>query len=235
MTISYHPKYKQEAIELKEFLKKEDINLDINWVIGGDGSLFTYLDLEKPNFLISPENSVGHYASARLKNYKKRILEYTKNPESFNELYETIKVTINGDELTEKALNDVLITEGLHRLSKYTINNEQSMNSGILIYTPQGWHGYAKNLKAKQYPTSLGLTIIAPVKGVENTSFKELIIKINKRNRKTNFKLYIDCKDIQPYDNSCSDKEKVYHKPHKLELGDKIKISKGKEIIIVQI
>jgi len=241
MNISYHPSLKRVAEELREFLEEQKITLDINWIIGGDGSLFTYLDLEKPNFLISSSNSVGFYAGARVSDYKQKILDYVANPQQ--EEYNTIRIIINGRELPERALNDILITEGLHRLSKTELINKLSetivyktieVNSGLLIYTPHGWNAFAKNIGAEQHEP-LGVMGIAINKGTKKSrQASDLEIRISKRNRETEFKLFIDCKDIKPYDPSCTDRERVWHMPYKLKQGDVVKLSLGKPVKIIK-
>lgn len=235
MNISYHPKFKKKAIELKEFLKKNKIKQEINYIIGGDGSLFTYLSYDKPNFLISPKTSVGYYSSANFNDYQDKIRDYLTNKK--HKEFLTIQVTINGQK-TENALNDVLITEGLHKYSKIIINGNEEYNSGILIYTQHGFSGYAYKLGAKKYESNeLGLIAFCPS---DNSQLKnsikidKLTIKIIKRTQSQSFNLYIDCKDIKPFDKKCTDRKKIYYKPYKLKPGDTIEITKGKPITIIK-
>ncbi|MFA5303027.1 MAG: hypothetical protein WC393_00630 [Candidatus Nanoarchaeia archaeon] len=242
MTISFQPDYRPQARELKRFLKKNNLTQDINYIIGGDGALLIYASKIKPNVLISPDSSVGYYAFTRLGNHHEAILEYLDNPSKFNIEYPTIESKINGIKLDDFAINDVLITEGLQYLSKIsmTIGDTESFesNSGLLVYTHDGWSGFAKNLEAKKYGLNeLGLTSIAPSKG-ELSKIKslaltdELSIKILPRNRKTKFAMYVDCKDVKPYKHFCTDIKKVYIKPYKIKQNDEITIMKGKPIII---
>jgi len=239
MNISYHPMLKREARELKKFVKENEINLDINIILGGDGSLFTYLSTDKPNFLISSPKSVGYYAGARLNNYKRVLLKYAENPEVMHKKMTSISVKINDKTLPEQALNDVLITEGLHRLLRVKVNGSVEKNSGLLFYTHHGWHGYAVNLDAKHYNEGeLGLIAIAPTKGglykKKGVKAGTTTIRVLKRKREQKLKLYIDCKDVKPYDPSCSDRKKIYHKPYQLKPGDEVTISKGKPITIIK-
>jgi len=129
----------------------------------------------------------------------------------------------------------------LHRLSRVKIDGNTELNSGILAYTHHGWHGYAKYLDAKHYnPEEIGLIAIAPAKGELHKKKgvrigSQVKIRILKRNREQEFRLYIDCKDIKPYDPSCSDRKKVYHAPYPLKPGDEITISKGRPVTIIYI
>ena len=69
--ISYHPKLKNNAVEIEEFLDSLGLN-DLNVMVGGDGTLLAYFDKEKINVLISSSTSAGYYCTARLNNYKEK-------------------------------------------------------------------------------------------------------------------------------------------------------------------
>jgi NAD kinase len=210
MNVSFHPSWRKEARELKRFLKKNKITLNVNYVIGGDGSLFAYLSTTQPNLLISPLTCKGYYSFARINNYKKRLLLYAKNPEKHHKEFSTIKVSINVKELRDTALNEVLVTEGLQHVFKSLVNGKKELNSGIMVYTHHGWSGYAKNLGAKQFK-GVGITAVAPLRGLlkrTGSILKDKIsIKILARHEPT---LFFDCKDIKPYDKACTDRGRVY-------------------------
>ncbi|MFA5333607.1 MAG: hypothetical protein WC376_03870 [Candidatus Nanoarchaeia archaeon] len=245
MNISFQPDYRLEARELKRFLKKNNLTQDVNYIIGGDGALLIYASKTQPNLLISPLSSVGYYAFTRLGNHHEDIIKYLNNPNKFNVNYPTIESKINGARLDDFAINDLLITEGLQYLSKtsITIKGAESFesNSGILVYTHDGWSGFAKNLNANNYGLNeLGLASIAPSKGElsKNKSLDltdELSIKLLPRNRKTKFVMYLDCKDVKPYKHFCTTRKKVNIKPYKLKQNDEITIRKGSPIIIATI
>ena len=223
-------------MELRQFLKENNIQLDLNYIVGGDGSLFTYASHDKPNFLISPKTSVGYYASSGFNNYKTKLLNY--NPKRDNKEFATIEVTINNKKLPDKAINDVLITEGLHKYSKMIIDGNEEFNSGVIFYTHHGFSGYAKKIGAQKYgPDDIGLIAFFPSENSQlNKSIKsnESTINLIKRQQKQSFNLYIDCKDIKPFNKSCTDCKKVYYKPYKLRPGDKIIITKGRPVIIIK-
>jgi len=241
MDISFHPLYKKEAKDLKNYLKKEKLDDDVNYVIGGDGTLLIYYSSDKPNFLISPKASKGYYCSARLENYEESLLKYYLSPKSFHKEYLTIDAFINGKKIKDSALNEVLITEGLNYASKYFVKSQNfeglEINSGLIVYTSQGWSGFAKNLGANQVKEEeIGLCSVAKIKGlITNEGVilnDELLVKILPRNRETKFFLYIDCKNIKPFNPFCSTKT-VRTKPYKLSLNDELLLKKGNLVTIV--
>jgi hypothetical protein len=242
MNISFHPYYKKQAKNLKKFLKNNNIKEDINYIIGGDGTFLIYASKTQPNFLISPNSSVGYYASTRLGNHNDAIIKYLKNPEIYNLEYPTIESKINGIKLNDFAINEILITEGLQYLSKTLMTKcgveSYENNSGIIIYTHEGWNGFAKQLNARNYKNQdFGITSVAPTKGkllqfYSRPLNNEVKFKILPRNRKTKFYIYVDCKNVKPYKHFCTNIKKVYKKPYKIKQNDEIIIKKGKPIII---
>lgn len=242
MNISFHPYYRKQARELGNFLKQNEITQNINYIIGGDGSLLIYASKTQPNLLISPKSSVGYYAFSRLGKHYEDIIKYSNNSNKFNLKIPTIESKINGVRLNDFAINDILITEGLEYLSKTSmiaggVESFES-NSGILFYTHKGWSGFAKNVGARNYGEfELGISAIVPNEGkllqyYSRPLTDEVSIKILPRNRKTKFVMYVDCKNIKPYNSFCTDRKKVYTKPYKLKQNDEITISKGSPITI---
>lgn len=236
MNISYNPNFKTKAQELRKFLKENKITHNINYIIGGDGSLFTYASHDQPNFLISPKTSVGYYATASFDNYQKKLLNYDAQRD--NKEFATIEVTINNKKLPDKAINDVLITEGLHKYSKMIINGNEELNSGIIFYTHHGWSGYAQKIGAQRYDQNeIGLiAFFPPKKSLLNKSIKSDTFTINivKRQQAQSFKLYIDCKDVNPFKKGCTDRKRIHYKPYKLKPASRITINKGKPVIIIK-
>jgi len=241
MDISFHPRLRKEAHDLEKFLKNNRLDDDINYVIGGDGTLLLYASAAKPNFLISPASSVGYYAFARLDNRYEAIYNYLNCPKRFNKEYLTISAEINGKKVKDSALNEVLITEGLNLTSKMRSSLDNfaglEINSGFIAYTYHGWSGFAKNLGIKNVEESkIGLASIAQSNGlIPNNGMvlpEKFSIQIVPRNRKTRFLMYLDCIDIKPYNPFCSSKKSVRTKPYVLRPDDEITLKKGTPIII---
>jgi hypothetical protein len=45
MNFSYHPKYEEIALKVKDFLVNESIDIDANFIAGGSGSLFMMISI----------------------------------------------------------------------------------------------------------------------------------------------------------------------------------------------
>ncbi len=154
MSFSYHPKYESIADEVREYLSSYD--LDVNFIVGGDGSFLVYSDFDMPNYLIySDRISKGFYgASCYEKSWKKDLEKFSENPENFVHEIDSIEVLINDDLLPDNALNEIVL--GKDYCFKAIVDGERVFDSGLVIYACDGWNGWARKYGAEQYD-SLGV------------------------------------------------------------------------------
>ncbi len=231
MNFSYHPKYEEIALKVKDFLVNESIDIDANFIVGGDGSLFVYADFNKPNFLISSHRlSKGYYSACFYEeNYKEKILKYASNQSIFERNFDTIEAIVNGNPLPERAINDIMI--GKDYFLKANIDSKKVYDTGLLIYTKNGCNAWASKFGGVVYENNLGWVLLD--ERIPHKIEDSLNIEILKHHDTF---LMIDGKGInlkRKYVHK-SDRENVYIAPWELKKKDNIIIKKGNPIIIVK-
>lgn len=232
MEFSYHPKFEKKALEIHEFASSLD--LDVNLVIGGDGSLLVYKSTSKPNILISPKTSKGYYASARFEDYKEFLTSYKDNP--VNKEYTVLNASINNTIINDSALNEIIIGSGIEQIlhCNIEINNQKRKVdcTALMLYTSSGWNGYAKNFNALRLknPVNMGVFGVAPmdksfpIKGVETN--KPVTVEVLNRHEMP--KLIVDCKNITDYRPCTTSIKNINYKPYSLYNNSIVKIEFGK-------
>lgn len=267
MNVSCHPSMSNYRIALKNYFL--DIDLDLNVIFGGDGSLFMYKSDDLPNLLISSCTSYGHFAGIKfnegatfnqnLERCIEAIEKYIVKPTQYHQEINSISVNINGETLIHRAIDEVIIDDGIHRLSKLNVNFNGEISTeystGLMIYTNQGWSGYAYQFNAiKVRENELGIVGMSPKRGrlerakkkskklfnrifrMNSNGYKlktPIGIEILKRERTTNFKLTLDGIDVEPYSPTCTTRQTVCSQPIHLHQGDIINIEIGGPVTLV--
>jgi hypothetical protein len=233
MEFSFHPKYLEIADEVMSFLD-ENVSRDnkTKFSVGGDGSLFAYVDLDAVNFLISSHKfSKGYYSACFFEdNYKEKILEYFKNPKKYEKEFQTIEVLVNGKPLAERAINEVMI--GKDYMFKAIVNKNIVNDTGLIVYTPDGCNAWAGKYGGKIYD-SLGWVLMDKRESLELKDSLEIeVLKYHE------LEVMIDGKghNLDLYYKHCStrDRDKIFTKPWSLNAGDLLTIKAGKPVKIVK-
>ncbi|MBN1923752.1 MAG: hypothetical protein JW791_03250 [Nanoarchaeota archaeon] len=232
MNFSYQPKYASIAEEVKDFIISNGLyNLDTNFIIGGDGSLFTYKSFNQPNMLICSEKfSKGHYASCWYEDdYQFFLLDYAKKPESFHIEIPTIELLINGEVVDERAINDLIL--GRDYNFKAGVNEEIVHTTGLLFYTFNGWSGWAKQYDALRFEDSGVVDLDTRISHSLEEPVEVNVLPFH------GFNIMFDGKgrNLEEDFNPCtSDREIVYTSPWSAEPGDNVIIRDGEPVILVQ-
>jgi len=233
MNFSYHPKYEAIAKDVWRFLNKTiGLSDQTNFIVGGDGSLFTYADFNAPNFLISSHKySRGYYSACFFEdNYKQAILDYLSNPKEYEKGFQTVEVIVNGTSLPERAINEIRIERD--GSFKAMLNCSRVSDTGLLVYTPSGCSAWAGKYGGAAYD-SLGWVLMDERQPHElNSSLEIKVLKYHK------MEILVDGKgrNLDEYYNHASSKkrEQVYTKPWILNENDSVIIRPGKQVRIVK-
>lgn len=151
-------------------------SIDLAILIGGDGTLFGNQSfLECPILGINPGNSVGFYMTAGPRDFEdkvRKVLLGKEGKDFFIQNLMRLETKINGRKIPYMGMNDVLVSPIYVRRildSELRVKGRKSIerNSGILIYTPGGSHGYAKSAGAKPIKDQkrFGVVGVAPYSG----------------------------------------------------------------------
>jgi hypothetical protein len=233
MDFSYHPKYENISEEIKSFLYNNlSPDTGVNFIAGGDGSLFTYADFSRPNFLLSSRRfSKGYYSACFFEDdYKSMILKYLNNPKKYEKEYRTIEILVNGKPLPERAINEVVI--GKDYMLKAIFDKKEADDSGLFVYTPDGCNAWASKYGAKAYET-LGYVFMD--KGIPAELNGSLEIEILKYH---DSEIMVDGKghnlDLHYVHNSTKKRCEVFTKPWELREGDILTLKQGEPVKIVK-
>lgn len=159
-----------------EYVFDEPRDCDLAIMAGGDGTLLGHqASLECPILGINPGKSVGYYMAADNRNFEKmlrRLLTGKEGKDYFFREYPRLETSINKIRLPFPVLNEVLVSPIYVRRTMYSkliLKRKKTLecNSGIIIYTPSGSHGYAKSAGAKVMGDGkkFGVAALAPCDG----------------------------------------------------------------------
>lgn len=136
-------------------------NVDIVFSIGGDGTLLwtqKKIPKEIPLFGINsdPERSVGALCCSTVDGLKEKIKKYLENPEKYQSSVTRMSVSVNGNLISNKVLNDVLFchknpaatTSNILILKDKTVNHK---SSGVWVSTAIGSTGAMKSAGGVAY------------------------------------------------------------------------------------
>ncbi len=227
-----------------DYFQLSNDGLDLVISIGGDGTtLYTQSKLEgTPIFPIKdPSRSVGHYSSASKEDFEEKIEKLLSGKfyeDYLIEDYLRLKAEVNGEELknTENkeldavALNEILIGKDLKNMLNFDLVFGDNVyagqrSTGVVVYTPSGWSGYAKSAVGRKIDDgTFSLVCIAPysedITEKIHQNEKELYIPktfVFERNEKVEIINKNDSRII--FDNDTNNRS------YKLNKGDSVKVA----------
>jgi len=163
--------------------ENESTQANLNIVIGGDGTvLYSQLyDDDGQYYLgIRKRGSVGFYTALDVDELEKirdimngnfYICELTRLKTRFGNSLNEIQIHPKHPHKLLKINLEIVLSNGK------TVTSEE-YNSGLLVYTPTGASGFARNLDGAFGINSIGLVAIAPSKGLLR-NYKAITIPIN--------------------------------------------------------
>ncbi len=197
---------------------KEIKNKSLVIVVGGDGTFLAVSHYIKDNTPIlginaDPKNSLGFYCCFNKDNFIKAIKNLNKLKKN---TYSRLIITLNGKELKENALNDILIANNSPAATtQIKINDEMPKCSGLLICTARGYNSWMYQTNGIDMPINSSKI---QYKFRDHKKSKHRIVnELDAYNFTRTGTIYIDGEHVK----------------YKSSLGDKIKIKIGYPIIIL--
>ncbi len=137
-------------------------NADYTIVIGGDGTLYHYLDMLKGKvILIGSERS--YRAQLTMKNWKGRILQLMKHKIISLPLFEII----NNNKIIGRSMNDVVFHTNDHKVVAIEMQVGRTTSAfigdGLILATPFGSTGYSFSAGGRNLALGSGLISITPI------------------------------------------------------------------------
>jgi NAD+ kinase len=129
---------------------QDDGEYDFVIAVGGDGTVLEVSRYVKNTKVLGvnsdPENSVGHFCHANASNISSYIMDFKRSDPFETIALNRIKITRNGHEIPELALNEVFISHSNpSAMSRYSVNGEKFKSSGHLLSTAAGSTAFIKN------------------------------------------------------------------------------------------